>query len=245
MKEYPAPEPLMQVLPESRSLGRAVAARMASILLDSPEGLPLYVALSGGSTPRLLHDVLATTFRERLPWDRIHLFWGDERFVPLEDERSNYRMAQETLISKVPIPQENVHPVPVHLATPEEAATAYEETIRRTVGDRGFDMVFLGMGSDGHTASLFPGVEALDEKTRLVHAVLAPEYAEPRPRVTFTLPLLQQAEHVLFLVSGADKSEALHSVQHGRGDLPASRVRARGTVEWFVDAAAFGERGPA
>lgn len=245
MTDYPAPEPLIQVLPEAESLGRAAAARMASILLESPEGMPLYVALAGGNTPRLVHDVLSTTFRERLPWDRIFLFWSDERFVPLDDERSNYRMALETLISKVPIPPENVFPTPVHPATPEEAADAYEETIRSVLGERGFDVVFLGMGSDGHTASLFPGCDALEEKLRLVRAVDAPDYADPRQRITFTLPLIARSEHVIFVVSGADKRDALRQVQQGHSHLPASRVKSHGTVEWFVDAAAFGEESPA
>ncbi len=200
------------------------------------------LALAGGRTPLRLYELLARG-DDALPWERIHLFWGDERFVPAHDERSNYRAAAVTLVGRVPIPLDHVHPVPTDAPDPEAAARAYERTLRGFFGEGAtetFDLVLLGMGADGHTASLFPGDPALDETERWVRAARAPEGAEPRARVTLTLPALAAAREALFLVTGTDKAGVLNAIldDDGPARYPAGRVRARESVVWLVDRAA-------
>jgi len=200
------------------------------------------LALAGGRTPRRLYELLAQG-GDALPWERVHLFWGDERYVPAHDEHSNYGAAAETLVGRVPIPLGNVHPIPTDAPDPEAAARAYERTLRGFFGaaaDHTFDLVLLGMGADGHTASLFPGDPALDEPERWVRAASAPEGAEPRARVTLTFPALAAARAACFLVTGKDKAEVLRTILDGDGAVryPAGRVSAQGSVTWLVDRAA-------
>jgi 6-phosphogluconolactonase len=199
------------------------------------------VALAGGSTPRRVHAALLTD--ERTPASNVEawdVWFGDERCVPADDVESNYRMADETLFSKL-APPPCVHRVPTELGAPAEIASAYEAELVREFRLRPgewpiFDLVLLGMGPDGHTASLFPGDPVLGETRRLVVAVRG---AKPPPdRVTFTLPVLCAARHVLFLVAGADKAAALRDVlaPGGASRLPAARVRPTpGEVTWLVD----------
>jgi len=169
----------------------------------------------------------------------VHIFWGDERYVPLDDLRNNYRMARETLLDAVPCPTANVHPMPTDLPDPEAAAQEYEKTLRSYFPTAWphFDLVLLGLGDEGHTASLFPESPALVERRRWVVAVKAP--SEPPLRLTLTLPALTQAANVYFLVTGSNKSQALHHVLTETPDLknyPAAGVRlAPGTVIWWVD----------
>jgi len=203
------------------------------------------VALSGGSTPRQLYTLLAQPpFVQQIEWGKVHFFWGDERCVPPDHPESNYRMVAESLLAHVPVPQENVHRAPVEAGDPEAVAAAYEEALRRffLLGPGGlprFDLVLLGMGADGHTASLFPGSPALEETSRLV--VAAYTEALGSHRVTFTLPLINHARTAAFLVAGVDKRESLSAVLGGESRLPAGRVRpANGEVYWFVDRAARG-----
>ena len=197
------------------------------------------VVLSGGSTPRTLYRMLSSQFRDQIPWTKVHVFWGDERYVPLTDSHSNYRMARETLLDHVPCPAGNVHPMPTGVPDPEVAARDYEETLRAyfSKGWPCFDLVLLGLGDEGHTASLFPGSPALEETRRWVVAVKAP--AEPPLRLTLTLPALTHAANVYFLVTGSNKAQALHHVLSGLPDpknYPASGLRlARGAVIWWVD----------
>lgn len=179
------------------------------------------VALSGGSTPKPVYEALAN---ERLAWDRIHWFFGDERFVPPGDPQSNYRMAQEAMLFRAP--PANVHPVPTVGVTLEDAAALYETALPPA-----FDLVLLGLGSDGHTASLFPGSPALEERVRRVAAV--PE--KQPPRITLTYPALENAAHVAFLVSGAQKAGVLARVRAGDRSLPAARLRPRGELRFFTD----------
>jgi 6-phosphogluconolactonase len=194
----------------------AVARWIASVLKDGGA-----VALSGGSTPKPVYEALADM---ALPWVRIHWFFGDERFVPPGDAQSNYRMARETMLFRAP--PGNIHPVPTVGLTLEEAALRYEQELPPH-----FDLVLLGLGTDGHTASLFPGSPALDEHVRLVRAV--PE--KDPPRITLTYPALENATHVAFLVSGADKQDMLARVRAGDMSLPAARVRPKGELRFFTD----------
>lgn len=202
------------------------------------------IALSGGRTAAALYARLATApFRRAIPWTRLHIFWGDERFVPAAHAASNVRLARTRLLSRVPIPPQHVHPVPVECATPQAAAAAYERAIRRVAPGRAipaFDLVLLGLGEDGHTASLFPRSAAVRARRRLVAAAVG---GAPRlPRVTFTLPLVNQARRILWLVSGLRKSAIVGRVLDGPFHprrLPAQGVRPRrGDVIWLLDRAA-------
>ena len=204
------------------------------------------LVLSGGSTPIALHRLLASTFHDRIPWAQVHVFWGDERYVPSDDPRSNYRMAKATLLDHVPCPPANIHPMPTHLGEPAVAAHAYEATLDHYwAGEEPrLDLVLLGMGRDGHTASLFPGSPALHEQQRWVVMTRAP--AEPVLRLTLTLPALARSAHAHFLVAGADKADALKHVLSGTADptlYPAAAVRpVNGEVIWWVDREAAASR---
>ena len=197
------------------------------------------LVLSGGNTPRALYRRLATGFKDEIPWRETHLFWGDERYVPLDDSRSNYRMARESLLDHVPSPAVNIHPMPTHLANPEDAAREYERILMRyrVAGTPCFDLVLLGIGHDGHTASLFPGSTALHERTRWVLPVIAT--AEPPVRLTMTLPALTASTSIHFLVAGSDKAHAVAGVLAGSADpnvYPAAAVQSsHQNVVWWLD----------
>ena len=204
--------------------------------------------LAGGSTPRKLYELLAA---QPADWQHWQFFMGDERYVPLDDERSNYRLAQEAMLAKLPIRDDQVHIVPVDQPTVEQAAERYEQQIRQHFHDQAgvpaFDLVLLGLGSDTHTASLFPGKPAVDEAERLVVASGPGVLPPPVDRITFTLPLINAARRVLFLVAGPDKTEALQAVQRDlagspeAATTPAGKVRpSAGELVWFVDRAAAG-----
>ena len=168
------------------------------------------LALSGGSTPAPLYSRLAES---NLPWSKIHLFWGDERIVPLDSELSNYNMVKENLLSKISIPEKNVH-IPTVDLPPTAVAEYYESEIARhsTFDFKVFDLILLGIGPDGHTASLFPESKALDEKNKLVVAVPPPTNVQPSvPRITFTFPLINNAREILFLATGEGKKELFTS----------------------------------
>ncbi|MBZ5681604.1 MAG: 6-phosphogluconolactonase [Acidobacteriia bacterium] len=203
------------------------------------------IALSGGSTPRNLYNLLATNARSSLPWDRMFFFWSDERHVPSTDPESNYRMADEAMLSKIPVPAGNVFRVPAENPDAAAAATAYEQTLRKFFTPQSgqlprFDLILLGMGPDGHTASLFPVTPALRENSRLVVANWVEKLKASR--ITFTLPAINAANGVAFLVSGADKAPALHAVLES--DAPGEQYPAKlvrpidGKLIWFVDRAA-------
>jgi len=204
------------------------------------------ICLSGGSTPRRLYQRLADPpFRAAMPWDRIHWFWGDERFVPPDHPDSNYRMAREALLSRAPIPAANIHRVETG-GEPEEAARAYQQTLKSYYGAERldparplFDVELLGLGPDGHTASLFPGTKVLDERQRWVAEIVG---AKPEVRITLTYPVLESSRHTAFLVAGADKREALARVMAGDWELPAARLSPVGELVWFVDEQAYPAR---
>ena len=206
---------------------------------------PRSVALSGGSTPRVLYELLADPrepFRDRIAWDETHFFFSDERHVPPDDPDSNYRMVNEALFSRVPLPPQNVHRVLAENPNAEEAAHAYETDLRKFFGEAipAFDLLFLGLGEDGHTASIFPGSEVLHETRRLV---AAPWVAKLNTyRITMTLPVLNNGKSIVFLVTGASKAEILRTVMNTdrNPDLyPAQAISpTNGEVSWFVDEAA-------
>jgi 6-phosphogluconolactonase len=180
-------------------------------------------------------------FIGRFPWERVSWYWGDERFVPYDHPDSNYRMTREAMLSKAPVPPENVHPVPTD-GSPEEAALRYERTLQAAYGGAAldparslFDITLLGLGPDGHTASLLPGAPELDERNRWVAAV---SHGRPEIRITMTYPAIDSSRHVAFLVSGAEKAAVFKTILAGGGDLPAARVAPAGELVWFVDRAA-------
>lgn len=198
------------------------------------------VCLSGGSTPRKLYEALAA--HPDFPWPRSHWFWGDERFVRRDHPDSNYRMAHETLLSRVPIPRDNIHPIPTEGLSPSEAAAAYELTLKEFYGGDTLDVrrplfivTLLGIGEDGHTASLFPGQISLKERTRWVLDVKSPK---DEPRITLTYMPLESAGDVLFLATGPDKQHIIARAWAGDQALPAARVTPTGRLHWIIDQAA-------
>ena len=233
------------VFDDASSLEEAVAREVVRTARNavSRRGV-CHVALAGGSTPRGVYARLSEEpHRGRIDWSKVHLFWGDERCVPPDDPKSNYRMAHEALLSKVPLHESSVHRIPIELG-PERAAAAYEEEIRAVGGGAvpRFDLILLGMGADGHTASLFPNTPALRQEPRLVAPTVAP--SPPRQRVTLTLRAINAARKVLFLVAGGEKARTLARAleeggQTSEGSLPASLVRPpKGRLLWMVDRAA-------
>ena len=241
----------LRLLPDPAALAAGVAAEVAGALAAAArERGSASIALSGGSTPRALYRRLAGDHHDDVPWERVHVFWGDERDVPLDDEHSNCRMAREALLDAVPVPRQQVHPMPAGTDDPEGAAVAYEHALRAFFDAKGadgadgapwpvFDLVLLGLGEDGHTASLFPGAAALDERRRWVVPATAP--VEPRRRLTLTLPALTHARRIFVVVAGASKAEPLRRAVAGPPDpaCPASLLRTGSApVTWWADGAA-------
>lgn len=230
---------------DKNALSRDAAYRFTALAaMSARAGRPFTVALSGGSTPAILYRLLSSSpFRETLSWSNVHLFFGDERCVPPNSPDSNYRMAFETLISHIEIPPQNVHRMPGELADHGAAARQYESDLRAFFhlsngeGPR-FDLILLGMGPDGHCASLFPHKPALQERQQLVVAT-DPGLQPFVPRLTLTLPTLNNAANVLFLVAGADKAETLARVLNGPPDpeaLPSQNVvPINGSLTWLID----------
>ncbi len=238
--------PEVTVLPSPEALHRQAAEVFSTLAQETIRTRGRFaVALSGGSTPGPTYRLLSREpYRDRIPWVKVHVFWADERCVPPDDPASNYRLAHELLLAHVPVPAGQVHRIPGERG-PEAAADAYEETLRGS-RDR-LDLILLGLGGDGHTAALFPGSAALDEAHRLTAAVRATYEDRPADRVTLSLPALNAARHVVFLVSGRGKAEAVRAVlEEGRRELPASRVAPQdGKLVWLLDAAAAGQLPPA
>ncbi len=243
------------VLPSAVELARAAAGRIWGIVRERADFLArarggrraIAVALSGGETPRPVYEALASSpYRERFPWDIVHFFQVDERWVPADDPRSNRRMLEETLLSRAPVPRQNFHPIDTSLASPGDGARRYEELLREffgvpSGGGPKFDAVLLGIGRDGHTASLFPGAPVLAEEAAWV--VEAAGGDPSLPRVTLTLPAINAAGRVVFVARGKEKAEAVREVLSG-GDVPAARVSpGRGTVTVLADSAAASRAG--
>lgn len=231
------------VLSDVEALAREAAVRFAALAYQAVNSRGrASVALSGGSTPGRLFALLAEEpYRDQIPWEHMHLFWVDERCVPPKDAGSNYRMAYEFLISKVPVPSDQVHRMLGELA-PEVAARAYERELQDFFcgPHPRLDLVLLGLGEDGHTASLFPDSPLLAEKDRLVAPAMASYQDRPAERITLTLPAINTARQVLFLVEGRAKAGIVQSVLKGpSGRFPAQGVQpTAGSLTWLLDAAA-------
>jgi 6-phosphogluconolactonase len=227
---------------DAQALARAAANWFVERLQQS-DG-PFRIALSGGSTPQTFYRLISgTDYREWIAWDRLQLFWGDERFLPHDSPQSNYRMAQEALLSRVPLLEKNIHPVPVDGA-PADAARRYETTLKRVYGEASlapgkplFDLVLLGLGEDGHIASLLPNEPVLDERECWVAAV---EHGRPEARITLTYPSLESSRAIACLVTGASKADAVRRARSGDPSIPGGRLQPRGDLLWFLDKAAAG-----
>ncbi|WP_276496257.1 6-phosphogluconolactonase [Pontibacter litorisediminis] len=198
------------------------------------------VALTGGSSPKQLYQLLSQEpYRDQVPWQQTYVFWGDERWVPLTDERSNAKMAKELLLNKVPVPQEQIFPMWEDMA-PEAYAQKYEQLLKELFNDQApaFDLILLGMGDDGHTASLFPHTEVLAEQEKWVAAY----YLEPQSmhRITLTAPLINQAKRILFMTFGENKAKALYEVLEGERnpqEYPSQLIQPQpgSEIYWYVD----------
>ncbi len=229
------------------ALSRAALDELLQIARDAVRQRGRFaIALSGGRTPAKLYLLWAQADAQAAgaPWDRVHLFWGDERYVDHDDLLSNYRMTRESLLAHIAIPAENIHPVPTDCAQADDCARAYEAELRKffDADVPAFDLQLLGVGREGHTASLFPGSAALEEKNRWVAAVEAP--ATPRQRLTLTPAVLNHGRNTWFLVSGADKREIIEALRNetspGSSQYPAARIQPAGAVLWFLDRVAAG-----
>ena len=235
----------MQVLENGEAVARSAATAFWEVIASSASDR-IAVCLSGGATPKRLYEVLQED-SSRIPWDRIHWFWGDERFVPITDEHSNAGMTWRALLAYAPQPLHTAHFMALPTKAAEQSAFLYEEELKRYYDADEldparplFDLVLMGLGEDGHTASLFPGSPALDERKRWVTSV---ENAGQPPfvsRVTLTFPALESTREMLFLVSGTAKRSALARVLAGE-DLPAARARPIGRLRWLTDRAAAPE----
>jgi 6-phosphogluconolactonase len=231
------------VLPDAAEAAEEAARRFVDISGEAIVQRGRFsVVLSGGSTPRVMHKLLTRPpLRDRVDWRKVYVFWSDERFVPPDNSESNFRMARETLLDHVPIPKDNIRPVPTGTRTPEEAAQRYTETLKNffQADIPTFDLVILGMGPDGHTASLFPGYPELQLPHGTLVAALTNAPKPPPTRITLTLPAINSAANVVFLVTGSDKAKAVKSVLEGTGKLPAKKVQpVEGKLIWLLDKAA-------
>ena len=232
----------IEILPDPMALARHVAEWITSAALAA--NAPFRVSLSGGSTPKALYGLLASDqFSHRFPWRLVSWYWGDERFVPYDHPESNYGMTREAMLAKVPVPPENIHPVPAD-GRPEDAARRYQRTLQQAYGATNldparplFDVTLLGLGPDGHTASLLPGEPALEEREQWV-AVVA--HGRPEIRITMTYPAIESSRRVAFLVAGREKAAVLRAIRAGGSQVPAAQVRPVGELVWFVDRAAAG-----
>lgn len=238
------------IYPDSEALSAAAARRWLELARQAIEARgAFHVALSGGSTPRALFQRLARPDHAgAVDWGRVHIYFGDERLVPADHADSNFRMANETLLSQVPLPASNVHRVPTEAGDAQECARRYADILRRRVPATSlqeagampcFDLVLLGIGPDGHTASLFPATAILGERTVAVAAVYVERLASWR--VSLTFPALNSARHIMVLVAGADKAPIVHrlfTASDQGAPLPIEMLEPQGEMEWFLDQAA-------
>jgi 6-phosphogluconolactonase len=231
-----------EILPDPVALADRVARWMCNIA-RAKDGR-ISICLSGGSTPKAMFERLVETdLLEEFPWARADWFWGDERFVPHDDAMSNFRMATEAMLAHAPVAMSHVHPIPFKGLSPELAAVEYELTLQQFYQSSTldcarplFDITLLGLGEDGHTASLFPGARSLDERRRWV---VATEH-KGQPRISLTYPALESSAFTAFLVAGADKRAILARVRNGDLSLPAALFSPAGALSVFADNAACG-----
>ena len=233
---------IVSVTPDS--LYDIAAERIAEVLLAAaPDQGAVRWAVAGGHTPRPVYERLAAEpYRSRIPWQKVHMFWGDERMVSHDNPDSNFRMVSETLLTRVPLPEENIHPVPER-SNATDAAAAYEEDIRKHFKTRRgfpeFDLVLLGVGTDGHVASLFPHTVGVEELQKL--AVIARGHGG-MSRVSLSLPVINNARHVFMIAIGKEKSEIVRRGAEQTGPLPVQRVRPKSDkLVWLLDQAAASE----
>ncbi len=242
--EMTVSSPEIRILPSTPELFQAGASEFASHASQAVSRSGRFtVALSGGSTPRSMFSLLASGAVPGVPWERICFFWGDERHVPPNHPDSNYRMANQAMLSKVPVRPENIFRIPAENPNAAYAASAYEDTLRKSFGVKAgefprFDLILLGMGPDGHTASLFPGSPALQETKRIFVANHVAKLNTDR--FTLTFPALNHARRVMFLVSGQDKASTIHEVlENPAANLPSQGVSpTSGSLLWLLDRAA-------
>lgn len=242
-------QPSVRRYPDLKGASRALAETIVALARKETAAKGFFsLVLSGGTTPRLLYGSLAgPPFNRQMPWQQTYIFWGDERCVPLTHPESNFAAAQEILLARVDIPAANIHPVRTGRGNPMAAAEEYEALVRdffRACGGTAsvpyprFDCILLGMGRDGHTASLFPGSELLHETEKWVAAVPEPSAAPPVPRITMTLPVINRAAQVLFLISGMKKNKILQEIlgdpEKAGQRYPAARVKPAQRLVWFV-----------
>lgn len=235
----------IRVVADTQALYRAGAEEFVGRATEAVDARGVFhVALSGGSTPKGLYALLVSdgSLRERMPWDKVHIWWSDERHVPPDNPESNYYMANEAMLARAPIAPENVHRIQAENAKASQAAIIYEYELRSVMQVGAptfpqFDLILLGMGPDGHTASLFPGTKALSESTRLVVSNWVGKFFTWR--ITFTAPFINAARHVMFLVAGDDKALALKGVlegPHEPAQLPAQLIApTEGSLIWLLD----------
>jgi 6-phosphogluconolactonase len=241
----PDEAPKVIVADDAAALAKTAAERLIARIIAN--GRRVAICLSGGSSPKQMFELLATdAWRGRIPWDRVHWFIGDERFVPFTDPNNNMAMARKAFLDRC-APPTNVHPIEVGSATPAEAAKRYESELKSFYGADQldparplFDLVMLGAGPDGHTASLFPGYPAASETKRWVTDVPEAHVAPFVPRVSLTLPALASCHEMMFEASGAGKRAILTRIFDGE-DLPATRARSQGETVWLLDKAALPE----
>lgn len=230
---------MKKIFADKNELARAAAELFVS---RSKEAGLFRVALSGGSTPKTLFEMLAGEFRDQVAWERIQVFWSDERHVPPDHPDSNYRLANEALLSRVAVDQNNVHRVPSENPNAAEAAAEYEQTLIKTTGQSlpELDLILLGVGGDGHTASIFPGSDVLNETKKLVAAPWVEKLQTYR--ITMTLPLLNNGTSVVFLVSGSEKAKIVKDLLEGPERYPAQAIKpSHGELLWMLDEDAASE----
>jgi 6-phosphogluconolactonase len=242
-------KPEIHTHPSLKDLSRAAAKYICEIAEGAVKERGIFTfVLSGGATPRLLYEELTKEpYASRVAWQHTHIFWGDERCVPSDNPDSNFALSFQILISKVDVPPSNIHRIPATAGSPKAVAEEYEKTLREffqpaTESDSpmsfpSFDLVLLGMGVDGHTASLFPGDAALGERTRWVVAVEGTSASPPVPRITLTFPVINEAKCVLFLASGSRKLKLLQEILNSphTATYPAAHVQPSGKLLWFID----------
>ena len=239
-------EKFLEILPDKSSLiQRSLALTVEKLQSAISERGQCTLALSGGGTPKPLYEAMVN---QSFPWEKLHIFWGDERYVSSDHPDSNQRMARQAWLDHVPIPAENIHPMSTESKAPLLDATGYEKEIMNFFGTSPgefprFDLILLGMGDDGHTASLFPRTEALSICDRLVTV----GEKDGQPRLTLTVPLLNQARCILFLVAGQNKCPALAQIFASEADnsmYPSRLIRPKGEIWWMLDSAAGSQLNP-
>jgi 6-phosphogluconolactonase len=236
--------PTIRIFADAEAVSQAAAQEFVRCAREAVAARGRFaVTLSGGSTPQRLYQLLADKpFKDEVDWGKVQLFWGDERCVPTDHKDSNYRMTREAMLTRVPIPPAQVHRMEAERTDLDQAARDYQAAIAKVFGvspdgePPSFDLVLLGMGADGHTASLFPGTTALSETKRWVVPNYVPKFSANR--LTLTTPILNKARQVLFLVAGADKPKPLHEVLEGPPEpnrLPSQLIKPAGKLVWFLD----------